>query len=109
MEGRRTRRRRRPPGSVSRAPKRRGTRLSLRDDAVDLYLAASPERADAFLRPFLKRERETLQLAVNDQEDEQARLVDLENQVAAALRTHENELTKKKTERNKKIDACTEI
>jgi HEAT repeat protein len=35
---------------------------SLRDDAVDLLAEVDPDGADAFLRPFLRRERETLQL-----------------------------------------------
>jgi CRP-like cAMP-binding protein/chromosome segregation ATPase len=36
-------------------------------------------------------ERETLQFALNDRDDEQARLVDLENQVAEAIRNYEKE------------------
>jgi CRP-like cAMP-binding protein/chromosome segregation ATPase len=37
-------------------------------------------------------ERETLQLALSEKDDEQGRLVDLENQVAEAIRVHEAEL-----------------
>jgi len=37
-------------------------------------------------------ERETLQLAIGDKDDDEARLTDLENQVAAALREQQNEL-----------------
>ena len=37
-------------------------------------------------------ERETLQFALSERDDEQARLVDLENQVAEAIRNHEREL-----------------
>ncbi len=37
-------------------------------------------------------ERDTLQFALSEHDDEQARLVDLENQLAEAVRAHENEL-----------------
>ncbi len=37
-------------------------------------------------------ERDTLQLALSEKDDDQARLVDLENQVAEALKAHDSEL-----------------
>jgi chromosome segregation protein len=65
-------------------------RLEERELAVNAARAEQQELIEAL--NAASAELETLQLAVSDKDDEQARLVDLENQVAEALRTHENEL-----------------
>jgi chromosome segregation ATPase len=67
-----------------------GQRLEERDMALNTAREEHQEFIEAL--NTANAERETLQLAVSDRDDEQARLVDLENQVAEALRTHQNEL-----------------
>ena len=70
------------------------TRLGQRLEERELALAAAHEEQAELIEALnaASTERETLQLAVSDRDDEQARLVDLENQVAEALRIHQNEL-----------------
>lgn len=68
--------------------------LAQKVEERDLALAAAHEQQAELIEALnaASAERETLQLAVSDKDDEQARLLDLENQVAEALRSHQNEL-----------------
>ena len=65
-------------------------KLEERDMALNAARAEQAELIEAL--NAASAERETLQFAISEKEDEQARLVDLENQVADAINTHESEL-----------------
>ncbi len=65
-------------------------KLEERDMALNAARAEQAELIEAL--NAASAERETLQFAISEREDEQARLVDLENQVADAIHTHESEL-----------------
>ena len=65
-------------------------KLEERDMALNAARAEQAELIEAL--NAASAERETLQFAISEKEDEQARLVDLENQVAEAINTHESEL-----------------
>jgi CRP-like cAMP-binding protein/chromosome segregation ATPase len=65
-------------------------RLDEREHALATARAEQAELTEAL--NAASAERETLQLAVSGKGDEQARLIDLEKQVAEALRAHESEL-----------------
>ena len=65
-------------------------RLEEREHALTTARAEQAELAEAL--SATSAERDTLQLAVSDRGDEQARLSDLEKQVADAQRAHETEL-----------------
>ena len=75
-----------------------GQRLEERDLALNAARKEQQELIEAL--NAASSERETLQLALSDRDQEQARLVDLENQVADALRKHENELLSHEQERH---------
>ena len=67
-------------------------RLADRDVTLQAARAEQAELIESL--NVANAECERLQLALSERDDDQARLVDLENQVAEALRTHENELLK---------------
>jgi len=70
------------------------TELAQRLEERELALTTAREQQSELIDALnaASAERETLQLAVGDKDDDEARLTDLENQVAAALREQQNEL-----------------
>jgi len=70
------------------------TELAQRLEERELALTTAREQQSELIDALnaASAERETLQLAVGDKDDEEARLTDLENQVAAALREQQDEL-----------------
>lgn len=65
-------------------------RLEERETALNAAREQQSELIDAL--NAANAEQETLQLAISDKEEEQARLTDLENQVAQALHDHQAEM-----------------
>jgi CRP-like cAMP-binding protein/chromosome segregation ATPase len=77
--------------------------LGQRLEQRELALATAREEQRELIEALnaASTERESLLLAMSDRDHEQARLVDLENQVAEALRSHQSDLLAKEQEQQR--------